>query len=149
MTDAAITEILKNKGIYVTTTRVKVYRIMLEQRVPVNAAQIHKISAPQLDRVSVYRALQVFVQKGIISTLPRSKGWPLYLLKKSNLPNDPVKPGDINIYFTCSSCGRLTTQKAYALNTQLVPANYIVNRCQVILEGICTSCQESGDRELS
>jgi len=140
MTDTAITNYLKNKGIYVTSTRIMVYRIMSEHKGTINAAQIHKETMFKLDRVSVYRTLQIFLKKEIILVIPKAKGWPKYLVKNPDENKDAERPEQIIIYFTCNNCGAVKTNRIFRLSPELVPQNYKVRNCQIILDGRCSIC---------
>lgn len=140
MTETAIANILKQRGIYVTNTRIVVFKIMTEHKGPINASQIHKLSANKLDRISVYRTLQVFLKKDLILTIPNSKGWPKYLLKNISENKDSGKPKRMIIYFICRNCGKVETVKTLKHLAELTPSNHEVDTSQLILEGKCSDC---------
>lgn len=143
MTDTAIINILKQKGIYVTNTRVIVFKIMYEHKGMINASQIHKLAMFKLDRVSVYRTLQAFLKKDLIHTISSSKGWPKYLLKDFDENKDTVKPNQIQIYFICTNCGSVKQHKTYKHIPEIIPDNHQVTACQIILEGKCSTCKQN------
>lgn len=143
MTDTAIINILKQKGIYVTNTRVIVFKIMYEYKGMINASQIHKLAMYKLDRVSVYRTLQAFLKKDLVHIIPNSKGWPKYLIKNFDENKDTIRPNQIQIYFICNNCGLVKSHKVYKHIPEIIPANHQVNACQIILEGKCSACNQT------
>jgi Fe2+ or Zn2+ uptake regulation protein len=140
MTDTAIVKILRQKGIYITTTRINVFRIILDHMGTINASQIQKLSLTKLDRVSVYRALQAFLKKGLIIKVPGSRGWPKYLIKNLKDLTDSAKPNKTTIYFICTQCGTIKTSKTLKHISGLLPNNHQVETCQLIIEGTCSDC---------
>lgn len=143
MTDTAIINILKQKGIYVTNTRVIVFKIMYEHKGMINASQIHKLAKFKLDRVSVYRTLRAFLKKDLIHTISNSKGWPKYLIKNFDETKDTIRSNQIQTYFICTSCGLVKPHKIYKDIHEIIPANHQVNTCQLILEGKCSTCNQA------
>jgi len=142
MTDTAIANILKARGIYITPTRIIVFKIILEHKGTINAAQIHKLASFRLDRVSVYRALQAFLKKGLILTVPNSRGWPKYLIKNLAENKYHTKPDKTTIYFICTNCGAVKTTKTLKPIAQLLPGNHQIETCQLIVEGRCSDCSD-------
>lgn len=140
MTETAIINILKQKGIYITHTRVIVFKTLLSHIGAANAAEIHRLAPLKLDRVSVYRTLQVFLKKGLISLAPNSNGWPQYLIKDLAPPGTSIEPNKIATYFICRNCGAIKPIKIFNLVSDLVPQGYQVDSCQVILKGKCEHC---------
>ncbi len=133
--------LLKNKSIYVTNTRIMVFRIMYEHKGTINASQILKIALGKLDRASVYRALQVFMKKRLIAVVPGSKGWPKYLLINPAISCDTGRTNKVLIYYVCKKCGAVEVGKMYRNISEFIPDKREIAGCQLILEGVCSSCR--------
>ena len=61
--------ILKNSGLSVTSSRKKILEVFLSADTALEHQDIEKI-ATQYDRVTIYRTLQTFLDKGIIHPIP-------------------------------------------------------------------------------
>ena len=59
-------DILKRNGLSVTESRKKILELFLDTAGAMAHADIEKNTAAAFDRVTVYRTLQTFVEKGII-----------------------------------------------------------------------------------
>lgn len=141
MAEKKISEILRQKGIYITNTRIKVYKIMLEQKGTINASQIQKLTLFQLDRISIYRALKIFLKKGLIYRIPNSKGWPKYLVKNVHEEQNHPLNGMKAVHFICRVCGTVKTTKTIKQFPELMPVGYTIDNCEVIMEGKCDNCR--------
>ena len=65
-----IKEILKRSQLSVTASREKILHLFLEEAGALAHGDIEKKAGEKFDRVTVYRTLQTFVEKGIIHTIP-------------------------------------------------------------------------------
>ena len=142
--DQAIIITLKKHRAYVTQTRIAVLRVLSQTRGSISVSRIRKLSPVALDRVSIYRTLQLFLEKGLILIVPNSRGNPHYIL------TDFLKMTSANslenqlVYFICKTCGH--TELIEQGDSLIVkrPANHQVNNCYIVLEGICNRCISGG-----
>ena len=79
-----IRELLRKNQLSVTSSREKILQLFLEQEGALAHGDIEKKAGERFDRVTVYRTLQVFVEKGIIHTIPTADNSVLYALCKDN-----------------------------------------------------------------
>ena len=77
-------EILKKNSLSVTEGRKKILELFLGSTGALSHADIEKNTDAAFDRVTVYRTLQTFVDKGIIHNIPTSDNSILYALCKDN-----------------------------------------------------------------
>ena len=63
-------EILKHNHLSVTESRKKILDLFLANIGALAHGDIEKNTGEQFDRVTIYRTLQTFVDKGIIHTIP-------------------------------------------------------------------------------
>lgn len=138
--DQTIVAKLKQYRVYVTRTRIAVLKILLQQKGAVSVHHIRKVSA-DLDRVSVYRSLSLFLKKGLIITLPGITGYPQYLmsdfLEQDNVGNDHSQ----RVYFICRRCGHAELVRQPVILSIQKPGYYEINNCNIILEGKCSGCK--------
>ena len=135
---ADVNEILKRSKLSVTASRKKILNLFLEQNGALAHGDIEKRAGEKFDRVTVYRTLQAFVEKGIIHTIPTADNSILYALCK-----DECEEGhhhDHHIHFVCDKC-----KNTYCLDDVVTPAiklpkGYLSSHIEVVVEGICDHC---------
>jgi len=134
----AIKEILKKSKLSVTDSREKILGLFLNEQGALAHGDIEKKAGEKFDRVTVYRTLQVFVEKGIIHTIPTADNSVRYALCK-----DECSEGhhhDHHIHFVCSKC-----EVTYCLDNIVtpaikLPAGYLTKQIEVVVQGICKNC---------
>ena len=97
-----VKEILKRNHLSVTGSREKILSLFLEQPGALAHGDIERKAGEKFDRVTVYRTLQTFVEKGIIHTIPTADNSIRYALCK-----DDCKEGhhhDHHVHFVCTQC---------------------------------------------
>ena len=75
-------DILKKNQLSVTDSRKKILELFLKSPGALAHADIEKSTGENFDRVTVYRTLQTFVEKGIIHNIPTTDNSILYALCK-------------------------------------------------------------------
>ena len=77
-------DILKKNRLSVTASREKILNLFLDQTGALAHGDIEKRAGEKFDRVTIYRTLQAFVEKGIIHTIPTADNSILYALCKDD-----------------------------------------------------------------
>lgn len=134
----AIKDILKKNKLSVTASREKILNLFFEQTGALAHGDIEKKAGEKFDRVTIYRTLQAFVEKGIIHTIPTADNSVLYALCK-----DDCQEGhhhDHHVHFVCTRCNN-----TYCLDDVVTPAiklpkGYSAEQIDVVVEGICKNC---------
>jgi Fur family transcriptional regulator, ferric uptake regulator len=137
-----VKEILKKNKLSVTASREKILNLFMEQAGALAHGDIEKRAGEKFDRVTIYRTLQTFVEKGIIHTIPTADNSIRYALCK-----DDCEEGhhhDHHIHFVCSRC-----KNTYCLDNVVtpdikLPQGYSANQIEVIVEGVCKNCNTEG-----
>jgi Fur family ferric uptake transcriptional regulator len=133
-------DILKKNRLSVTASREKILNLFLDQAGALAHGDIEKRAGEKFDRVTIYRTLQAFVEKGIIHTIPTADNSILYALCK-----DDCEEGhhhDHHVHFVCRQC-----HNTYCLDTVVtpdikLPAGYSVSQIEVVVEGTCRQCSK-------
>lgn len=131
-------EILKRNHLSVTGSRKKILHLFLEEKGALAHGDIERKAGEKFDRVTVYRTLQVFVEKGIIHTIPTADNAILYALCKDDCAEGHHH--DHHIHFVCSRC-----QHTYCLDDIVTPAinlpkGYSSSHIEVLVKGVCKKC---------
>ncbi|MGB3162005.1 MAG: transcriptional repressor, partial [Chitinophagaceae bacterium] len=114
LNDNRVGELLKRNSLSVTDSRKKILQLFVEQAGALAHGDIEKRAGEKFDRVTVYRTLQTFVDKGIIHTIPTADNSIRYALCK-----DECSEGhhhDHHIHFVCNNC-----HNTYCLDDVVTP----------------------------
>jgi Fur family transcriptional regulator, ferric uptake regulator len=132
-----IPDILKRNQLSVTDSRRKILEFFYDASGALAHADIEKLSGESFDRVTIYRTLQTFVEKGIIHTIPTADNSVKYALCK-----DECEAGhhhDDHIHFLCDDCGTTYCLESNVPAIQL-PKGFIAKQTDVVVSGRCGKC---------
>jgi Fur family ferric uptake transcriptional regulator len=123
-----------DRQLRLTTPRRKVFEILHESETPLQIGEIIK-NCPDIDRVSIYRTLELFTKLGITDIVPL--GW-----KQRYELTSPFKPHHHHLY--CTNCGKLIDVHSQKLE-QVVAAiardyNFSPTEHKFEVSGLCKEC---------
>jgi len=134
-----IKEILKRNQLSVTASREKILHLFLEGTGGALAhGDIEKKAGEKFDRVTVYRTLQTFVEKGIIHTIPTADNSIRYALCKDNC--EEGNHHDHHVHFVCTICKNTYCLDDIVTPDIKLPKGYSSSHIEVVAEGICSKC---------
>lgn len=128
--------ILQEYGLNITKARMDILSLFLAYKMPMNGALI-KAHLLEMDRVTLYRVLKAFTEKGILCILPSTNGVILYALKTvmADLPNAVNK-----MHFVCTDCKALVDLEKTVLPEMKLPPGFIVENMELVISGKCRQC---------
>ena len=134
-----IQQLLKKNQLSITESRSKILELFLQQQGALAHADIEKKSGAGFDRVTVYRTLQTFVEKGIIHTIPTVDNSILYALCKDECTEGHHH--DHHVHFVCKECGNTICLEDITVPDIKLPAGYQVTQVEVVVNGVCKDCR--------
>ena len=132
-------DILKQSGLSVTESRKKILDLFLETDGALAHADIEKNTASAFDRVTVYRTLQTFVEKGIIHQIPTTDNSVLYALCRQNC--EQGHHHDDHVHFICSNCDKTICLDEVTVPEVKLPKNFTKQQSEMVVTGICEDCK--------
>ena len=132
-------DILKQSGLSVTESRKKILNLFLETDGALAHADIEKNTASAFDRVTVYRTLQTFVEKGIIHQIPTTDNSILYALCRHNC--EQGHHHDDHVHFICSNCDKTICLDEVTVPEVKLPKNFTKQQAAMVVTGICEECK--------
>lgn len=132
-------DILKQSGLSITESRIKILDLFLETDGALAHADIEKNTASAFDRVTVYRTLQTFVEKGIIHQIPTIDNSVLYALCKQNC--EQGRHHDDHVHFICSNCDKTICLDDVTVPEVKLPKNFSKEQAAMVVTGICEDCK--------
>ena len=135
----SIQSIFKKNHISVTDGRKKILELFLKSEGALTHADIEKNAGESFDRVTVYRTLQTFVEKGIIHLIPTTDNSILYALCK-----DDCEAGhhhDNHVHFVCDKCARTICLDDVTIPQVKLPKGFEPRHAEMVVNGICDDCK--------
>ncbi len=135
-----VDEILKTNQLSITDSRKKILGLFLNSDGALAHADIEKNAGEKFDRVTIYRTLQVFVDKGIIHTIPTPDNSIKYALCKDDCVEGHHH--DHHVHFQCKQCGNTYCLDDVTTPEVKLPKGYSADQIEVIISGICKNCKQ-------
>ena len=139
ITGSRLNEILRRKHLSVTDSRKKILSLFLNTSDALAHGDIEKKAGEKFDRVTVYRTLQTFVEKGIIHTIPTADNSIRYALCKEC---EEGHHHDEHVHFVCTNCGRTICLDDVVSPKIELPVGYVADEVQVVINGVCADCSQ-------
>ncbi|MEI7472154.1 MAG: transcriptional repressor [Chitinophagaceae bacterium] len=132
-------DILKRNGLSVTESRKSILALFLQREAALAHADIEKSTNESFDRVTVYRTLQTFVEKGIIHNIPTTDNSILYALCKDNC--EEGHHHDNHVHFICTDCEKTICLEDVTVPHVKLPKGFKPHHAAMIVKGICDDCK--------
>ena len=134
-----VEEILKKNHLSVTDSRQKIMQLFLNSDGALAHADIEKKTGESFDRVTVYRTLQSFVEKGIIHLIPTRDNSIKFALCK-----DDCEAGhhhDNHVHFICDECHKTICLDDVTVPEVKLPKGFTPQHAEMVVNGICEDCK--------
>ncbi|MEO1055101.1 MAG: transcriptional repressor [Bacteroidota bacterium] len=138
MNDTVIS-LLKDFNLRSTNCRVEILSIFLDKHFALTQAELEKEINSIHDRVTVYRTLKTFQDKGLIHKVLDDSGSSKYALCKNGC--DHIHHHDEHIHFKCVKCGQTNCMENVKIPTIKLPEGYDFHSADLLVTGTCRECQ--------
>ena len=130
--------ILKKNRLSITGSRKRILELFLQNNGALAHADIEKKTGERFDRVTVYRTLQSFLEKGIIHTIPTADNSIRYALCKDDCAEGHHH--DNHVHFVCTNCNSTSCLEGVMVPLVKLPQGFNATDYQMVVKGICSSC---------
>ena len=134
-----VESILKRNQLSITASRKRILELFLKNKGALSHGDIEKKTAVKFDRVTIYRTLQVFLEKGVIHNIPSSDNSIRYALCKDDCTEGNHQ--DNHVHFICKGCGNIFCLENVSIPSLHLPNDFTVTQVEVIVSGICKVCR--------
>ena len=134
-----LNDILHHRQLSSTESRRKILSLFLKSDDALTHGDIEKSVGDKYDRVTIYRTLQTFEEKGIIHSIPTADNSIKYALCKEC---EEQHHHDNHVHFICANCERTICLDDVVSPKIDLPEGYIANNVQVVMNGVCKDCSE-------
>jgi len=134
-----IDDILKRNMLSVTAGRKKILELFFSNAGALSHGDIEQKAGEKFDRVTVYRTLQTFMEKGIIHNIPTTDNSILYALCKDECTEGHHH--DDHIHFVCNECGSTVCLENVTIPSVKLPKGFTSTQIDVVVSGVCKECK--------
>lgn len=137
--DNLIDDMLKSNNLSITGSRKKILEIFFSSNGALAHGDIEKRTSEKFDRVTVYRTLQTFLEKGIIHTIPTADNAIRYALCKDSCGEGHHH--DNHVHFICSVCNITICLEDVLIPSVRLPFGFVAEEQQMVVKGVCKDCK--------
>lgn len=130
--------IIKNCGLRLTSSRKKIINILIESQSALSEVDLEKQLASICDRTTIYRTLNTLLENGLVHKLVDTDGSNKYVLNKNS-----AQPNDDHIHFKCNECGTVECLENFPEQHLHLPNGYKKLYTNFVVVGVCDHCNES------
>lgn len=131
-------DILKKHKLKVTQPRLQVLDFIDNKGLAVSQPELEKLLGNTVDRVTLYRTLAIFEEKGILHKVFDLNGTATFAL--CSIECTEHHHHDQHVHFICSNCNSIHCLENIHLPNIPTPAGFILNNIAVNAIGICDKC---------
>ncbi len=133
-------EILKRNSLKVTQPRLKVLEIISRKDSAISQPELEKLLGKDIDRVTLYRVLASFEEKGIIHKIFDLHGTATYAMCSTNCSEHDHH--DQHVHFICRVCNSVYCLEDMTLPKVSIPADFSLEAIAVNALGVCNHCKK-------
>ncbi len=128
---------LKEKGLNITAARLMVLAAFEQYSASLTHKKLMQMLGANIDKVTIYRTLDVFLKYGIVHTLPSQNHTIRYAFSKSkSAENNKIEC----THFECTKCGSAVFLDTGPLPKVILPLGFISKEVDIMVKGICNTC---------
>jgi Fur family ferric uptake transcriptional regulator len=135
----SIRTLLKGYGLSITDSRREVLQLFYNNNGAMAHADIEKQAGNKMDRVTIYRTLQTFEERGIIHSIPSADNVVRYALCKEQCADGHHH--DNHVHFLCNACGKTSCLENVIVPKVKLPLGFLPSESNMVVKGICNLCR--------
>ncbi len=137
----AAVQILEEKELKKTPIRLDVLEALINSTSALSQHEIEAKFNNSLDRITLYRTLKSFEEKGVVHRIYNSFGEAKYALCQDNCEEHAHT--DHHLHFNCLHCKRTFCINEVHIPAFSLPHGLVAVQYNFSVEGVCEKCRES------
>jgi len=131
-------ELLEKHDLKKTKPRISVLEILNSRNTATSQPVLETILGKDINRVTLYRVLQTFEEKGIIHKIIDLNGTANYATCSTSCTEHGHN--DEHVHFNCTVCFHVYCLDNFQLPKIIMPSGFTAGSVNLIVYGICESC---------
>jgi len=133
-------QLLQQYHLKVTGPRLSILTILASRDIGTSQPDLEDILKPEVDRVTLYRTLKTFADKGIIHKVFDANGTATYALCAGSCTEH--QHHDEHLHFNCTVCNQVYCLNDIHFPEIKLPTGFKSNFTTLIAAGICNRCNK-------
>lgn len=133
--------LLRQHKLKVTQPRLCVLGVVAAKDTAISQPELEKLLGNEIDRVTLYRVLATFEEKGIFHKIFDLHGTATYALCSTEC--DEHHHHDEHVHFICSACNSIYCLDDIKLPKINLPKGYQLNSVGINAVGLCAQCRST------
>ncbi len=134
-----IEKMLKNHSLRLTGSREEILEIFLREGRALSQREIESEMENTCDRVTIYRTLSTFMDKGLLHRVLDDSGVTKFALCSTTCDETASHHHD-HVHFKCLRCGITLCVEDVQVRMPTLPLGYAVEEMNVLMQGVCPAC---------
>ena len=139
MLHSRIHQVLKKYHLRNTNCRSSILALFIEKDMAMSHADVEAYLSPDFDRVTLYRTLKTFLDKGLLHKVLDDTGGLKYALCKECTETHHHHE---HVHFKCVACQRITCIDYLKIPPIALPAEYQPAEFNLLVQGLCPECSK-------
>lgn len=135
------TALLKQYHLKVTQPRLRTLETISTKKSAISQPELEKLIGNEIDRVTLYRVLASFEEKGILHKIFDLNGTATYALCSTNCSEH--NHHDQHVHFICRRCNSVYCMEEIILPKFNLPQGYKLETIAINALGLCDQCPEN------
>lgn len=136
--NAEVKRLLKNHSLRLTQSRGDVISVFLDKNIAISHGDIESEVDGKYDRVTIYRTLKSFIDKGLIHKVLDDSGATRYALCHDECSEEAHQHN--HIHFKCQECNETTCLEFVDIPEVNLPKGYKAKESNYLISGVCDKC---------
>ena len=132
--------ILRTHQLRQTLSRAGILDMFIRHQGALSEPEIERGMKDDCDRVTIYRTLNTFLEKGILHKVLDDSGAMKYALCTPDCGEGTLHNHD-HVHFKCEVCGLTNCLENARLPEISLPAGYQAREVNVLIQGTCPACK--------
>jgi len=133
--------LLRSNKLKVTQPRLRVLEIVSTKTAAISQPELEKILGNEIDRVTLYRILASFEEKGILHKIFDLHGTATYAICSTKC--SAHHHHDQHVHFICSVCNSIHCLDEISLPQINLPSGFSLYSIAINAVGLCKNCQST------
>lgn len=135
-----VENLLKNHSLRITKVRMTILDCFAQSKTALSHADIESRFEDEFDRVTIYRTLNSFLDKGLLHKVPDDSNIARFALCKTNC--NEHQHFDNHVHFKCEKCSKVQCFHDIAIPNIPDLNEYTIHSANLLIQGICQECQD-------
>jgi Fur family ferric uptake transcriptional regulator len=130
-------QLLRTHQLRHTESRIEILGLFFSHKCALSQPEIEK-AIDSCDRVTIYRTLSTFLEKGILHKVLDDAGSMKYALCPASCQT--YHHNHEHVHFKCGECGDTTCLEDIQIPPVALPTGYALHAMNLLLQGTCPKC---------